>query len=100
MSADWAPALRRLAGRHPNISLYIFGSTLYSRGLPNDLDLLVVYSTEEDFNAFRTELDQLEFSPLVDLVAMTPNELRGSGFLLLSRAVPLVDIVNFRGGGP
>ena len=92
MSRDFIRALYATAQRHPRITLYLFGSTLRGADAPNDLDLLAVYATEEDYDEFRTDLDRLEFSPLIDLVAMTATELANSGFLRRSAAIPFADL--------
>ncbi len=55
--------------------------------------LLAVYSTIEDYYAFDSELERLEFSPLVDVVAMASDEVRSSGFLRRSNAIPLERLV-------
>lgn len=92
MSREFLPALNAIAKRHPSITLYVFGSSVHGSDAANDLDVLVVYVTSEEYDAFRTDLDQLEISPLIDLVAMTGSELVASGFLRRSRAVPLTEL--------
>lgn len=92
MTEDEASCLRTVASRHPDVKLYIFGSTIHGHYPPIDLDVLAVYGTSEAFDALRTDLDRQVFAPLIDLVAMTPEELRDSGFLVRSRAIPLADI--------
>lgn len=89
MNEDELADLSAVAGRHPNVHLYIFGSSVYGHAAPVDLDLLAVYTTFKDFDALHADLDRQAFSPLVDLVAMTPDELRDSGFLEKSQAVRL-----------
>jgi hypothetical protein len=84
--------LRAVAGRHPEVNLYVFGSTIHGHEPPVDLDVLAVYGTLEGYDAIRADLARQTFAPLLDLVAMTPDELRGSGFLARSRAVPLADV--------
>ncbi|MDE8670637.1 hypothetical protein PY310_18825 [Pseudarthrobacter sp. H3Y2-7] len=81
--------LQSVASRHPAVALYVFGSTIHGQETPIDLDMLAVYATLQDFVALRADLDRQPFAPLIDLVAMTPDELRGSGFLVRSGAVPL-----------
>lgn len=100
MTREWIPALADVARRHPNVAIYVFGATAHGNRPPNDLDVLVVYPTSEEYYAFQEEADRLEFSPLLDIVAMTPHELLGSGFLERSRAVPLEDLVSPRGESP
>ncbi|MBD8207875.1 hypothetical protein IFR11_15760 [Microbacterium sp. CFBP 8801] len=99
MTRDWILALADVARRHPNVAVYLFGSTVHGNRPPNDLDALAVYSTIEEYYAFQEETDRLEFSPLLDVIAMTPHELLGSGFLERSRAVPLYDLVSPNGRG-
>jgi len=93
VTQEWLNALTGVALRHPNVILYVFGSTVYGDRTPNDLDLLAVYSTLEDYYAFHAELEQLEFSPLVDVVAMGSDELESSGFIQRSNAVALKSLV-------
>lgn len=93
MTRDWIPALAAIARRHPPVVLYVFGSTIRDGRAPNDLDLLVVYSTIGGYYAFSAELDQLEFSPLVDVVAMASDEVRSSGFIQRSNAIPIDELV-------
>lgn len=92
MTEEGLSDLRAVASLHPDVELYIFGSTIHGLDPPMDLDVLAVYITLEGFNAFRDNLDRQAFAPLIDLVAMTPDELRGSGFLDRSCAVPLADV--------
>lgn len=92
MTEDGISDLRAVANLHPDVDLYIFGSTIHGLHPPIDLDVLAVYTTLEGFDAFRADLDRQAFAPLIDLVAMTPDELRGSGFLDRSCAVPLADV--------
>lgn len=99
VTRDWIPALADVARRHPNVAVYVFGSTVHGNRAPNDLDVLAVYSTIEEYYAFQEETDGLEYSPLLDVVAMTHHELLGSGFLERSRAVPLCDLVSPKGRG-
>lgn len=84
--------LQAVASRHPAVELYIFGSTIHGYETPVDLDVLAVYATLQDFVELRADLDRQSFAPLIDLVAMTPDELCGSGFLSRSGAVPLTDL--------
>ncbi len=84
--------LRELSQRNPSIRLYVFGSAVYGPEAPIDLDVLVVYEALDDYKAFQAELDRLAIAPVVDLVAMTPTELSGSGFLIRSRALALDDV--------
>jgi hypothetical protein len=96
MIVDELTGLREVARRHPRLALYVFGSTVHGPEAPIDLDVLAVYEAIEDYEAFRLDLDRLAFAPVVDLVAMTPTELHGSGFLHRSRAVALSEAERFR----
>lgn len=94
MRPAWVLAIQALAARHPHVTLHLFGSTARGSSSPNDLDLLAVYDTLEEYDDFLLELDQLEFSSVIDLVAMTPCELQVSGFLLRSQAIPMSDLID------
>ncbi len=94
MRSAWVPPLQDLAARHGGVTLYLFGSTARGSNSPNDLDLLAVYDTLENLDNFLLELDKLDVSSLVDLVAMTPSELRASRFLLRSEAIPVGDLTD------
>ena len=54
--------------------------------------MLAVYRTLEGFDTFRSDLDRQAFAPLIDLVAMTAEELLGSGLIDTSGAVPLAEV--------
>jgi hypothetical protein len=85
--------LRAVASRHPEVDLYLFGSVVHGHEPPVDLDVLAIYKTVEGFVALRDDLYRQTFAPLIDLVAMTPDEVHGSGFLSRSQAVPLADLL-------
>jgi hypothetical protein len=78
----------------PCIEVYVFGSVLHS-STPADIDLVAVYRHRSCLDKFRERMSHCAGEYLLDVTAMTPTELEGSGFFARSGAKPL-HVIQFK----
>lgn len=76
------------------LALYIFGSTSKGVANPNDIDLLVIYESDEDIRNFRLESEQLDLLFPLHLIAMTTAEESHYRFIHRSAARPINAVLN------
>lgn len=70
------------------IDIYIFGSVLYSK-IPNDIDILIIYSSESELFYIKNALNSLGLLYPLDIYYMTSKEEQELNFIVETSAVKL-----------
>ena len=89
--ARW-PQLRLLvedAESLQGMEVWLFGSAVHSE-TPGDIDVLVVYQERATVQALRASQHWPDFSPPVNIIAMTPTEVEEYQFIETTGAVRLL----------
>jgi len=71
-----------------SIDVYIFGSVIYSN-LPNDIDVLIVYSDMHELPTIKHQLVQMSLEYPLDIYYMTPEEVKELDFINVTQAIEL-----------
>ncbi|MEV5751139.1 hypothetical protein AB0L00_25245 [Actinoallomurus sp. NPDC052308] len=84
--------LRGLADIYPgrdNLSIYIFGSVTHGSKRPNDIDILIVYSTGnfDLAHELATHFRRLDVYPSIEVLALSRDEERETDFIRTVQAV-------------
>ncbi|OEE57652.1 hypothetical protein [Vibrio splendidus] len=75
-----------------SVEVYIFGSALYER-FPNDIDILVIYSTSDELLFIKSQLFQISLDYPLDIYYMTLDEVNELDFINTTKAVHLEAII-------
>jgi len=84
--------LRSVAGiylDHDNLSIHVFGSVMHGPESPNDIDILIVYDTEDFHLAHKlaTCLRNLDAYPPIEVLALSRDEECETDFICTVQAV-------------
>lgn len=80
------PSLLAVAAKFAGGEIYLFGSLLSDRGSISDIDVLIVYDSEEGLAAVKSQLEALALCAPLDLFFMSQGEERFLNFIERERA--------------
>ncbi len=76
-----------LLSKQVKSEFFVFGSILNKNALPSDIDLLVIYQSDNDPNTIRHELKSLCIKYPIDLTFMTVSEELELSFIMRTQAI-------------